>query len=155
MSAPQGFATDLHPRLAADCHPLGRTALCQLLLYRNDALPWFILVPDVRAAELHELACAERAALTREADALARYAREALACEKVNVAAIGNLVPQLHVHVVGRRRDDPCWPGVVWGRLAPDRPYGERAILRLREDLRSAMGLVPEAAGAPPEPPCP
>lgn len=109
----------VHPRLLADCHRLRRFALSHVLLHRNAGLPWLILVPEVGAeiAELHELDAAQRRALDEELDAVARFLKQGLGAHKINVAAIGNIVPQLHVHVVGRRRDDPCWPGVVWGNL--------------------------------------
>lgn len=110
----------VHPRLLADCHYLGRFALSHVLLHGNAGLPWFILVPEVGAevTELHELDAAQRRALDEELDVVARFLKQALGAHKINVAAIGNIVAQLHVHVVGRRRDDPCWPGVVWGNLA-------------------------------------
>lgn len=109
----------LHPRLVEDCHRLGRFRLSHLLLHRNASLPWLILVPETTdgAGELHELAPADRQALVEEVDAVARAVKGLPDVQKVNVAAIGNLVPQLHVHVVGRHPGDPCWPGVVWGNL--------------------------------------
>ncbi len=112
---------ELHPRLLEDCHRLGRFGLCHLLLHRNASLPWLILVPEVSGGvrELYELEHASRRALTEEIDAVARYVKASMGAQKINVAAIGNLVPQLHVHVVGRHPGDPCWPGVVWGNLPP------------------------------------
>ena len=78
-------------------------------------------MPEVSGGvrELYELEPASRRALTEEIDAVARYVKAAMGAQKINVAAIGNLVPQLHVHVVGRHPGDPCWPGVVWGNLPP------------------------------------
>lgn len=113
----------VHPRLLADCHRLGRFALSHVLLHKSAGLPWFILVPEVGAevTDLHELDAAQRHALDEELDEVARFLKQALGAHKINVAAIGNIVSQLHVHVVGRRRDDPCWPGVVWGNL-PEGP---------------------------------
>jgi diadenosine tetraphosphate (Ap4A) HIT family hydrolase len=110
---------ELHPQLLADCHPVGRLALSHVLLQRNAALPWLILVPEVVAdvRELYELDPAERRVLDAEIDVLARYLKRSLGAQKINVAAIGNIVPQLHIHVVGRHPADPCWPGVVWGNL--------------------------------------
>lgn len=112
-----GFS--LHPRLLEDCHLLGRLALCQVLLHRNSTLPWFILVPgcDAGISEWHELPAVQRRQLEHESMLVSRFLRTRLDVHKVNIAAIGNVVAQLHVHVIGRRRDDPCWPGVVWGRL--------------------------------------
>jgi diadenosine tetraphosphate (Ap4A) HIT family hydrolase len=112
---------ELHPQLLADCHHIGRLNLSQVLLHRNASLPWLILVPEVGAdvRELYELEVHSRRTLDAEIDTLARYLKQSLGAQKVNVAAIGNLVPQLHIHVVGRHPADPCWPGVVWGNLPP------------------------------------
>jgi diadenosine tetraphosphate (Ap4A) HIT family hydrolase len=112
---------ELHPQLLADCHPVGRFVLSHVLLHRNASLPWLILVPEVSAdvRELYELAVESRRQLDAEIDTLAPYLKHSLGAQKINVAAIGNLVPQLHIHVVGRHPGDPCWPGVVWGNLPP------------------------------------
>jgi diadenosine tetraphosphate (Ap4A) HIT family hydrolase len=112
---------ELHPQLLADCHPVGRFPLSHVLLHRNASLPWLILVPEVSAdvRELYELAVESRRQLDAEIDTLAPYLKQSLGAQKINVAAIGNLVPQLHIHVVGRHPGDPCWPGVVWGNLPP------------------------------------
>jgi diadenosine tetraphosphate (Ap4A) HIT family hydrolase len=112
---------ELHPQLLADCHQVGRLALSHVLLHRNASLPWLILVPEVSAdvRELYELDARDRRALDAEIDMLARYLKQSLGAHKINVAAIGNLVPQLHIHIVGRHPGDPCWPGVVWGNLPP------------------------------------
>jgi len=112
---------EIHPRLLEDCHRLGRFALSHLLLHRNAGLPWLILVPEVAqgVTELYQLQASDRRELDAEIDTLARYLQDSLGAQKINVAAIGNLVPQLHVHVVGRHPGDPCWPGVVWGNLPP------------------------------------
>lgn len=122
---------ELHPRLRADCHELGVLHLSCLLLSRNASVPWFILVPEVVGGikEWDELDTRQRVLLDAEICLLARYARASLGAAKINIAAIGNVVPQFHVHVVGRRPDDPCWPGVVWGRLpaGPDWPAERRA----------------------------
>lgn len=119
-----GFA--LHPRLVEDCHELGRLASARLLLHRNASLPWFILVPEQAAAvtEWHELAAERRRELDGAICRVARLLRRDPRVQKVNIAAIGNLVPQLHVHIVGRWPGDPCWPGVVWGRLPAGPEWG-------------------------------
>jgi len=106
----------LDPRLAADTHKLGELALSEVLLMDNALLPWFILVPRVTATELFQLDGPQRQQLFDETTALAAFVSNAFPVDKLNVAAIGNVVAQLHVHVVGRRRDDFAWPGVVWGR---------------------------------------
>jgi diadenosine tetraphosphate (Ap4A) HIT family hydrolase len=114
---------EVHARLLEDCHSLGRFDLSHVLLHRNATLPWFILVPEVGAGvtELHELDPAQGRLLAGEMQRVARFVKECLGATKINTAAIGNIVAQLHVHVIGRNTEDPCWPGVVWGRL-PDGP---------------------------------
>ena len=112
-----GFALD--PAFAASNVRLGRTALNHVLAADNAAVPWFVLVPETQAIELCDLDPATHAALMDEVHRLGRAVRNELGVDKLNVAAIGNVVRQLHVHVVGRRRDDYCWPDVVWGRPAP------------------------------------
>lgn len=112
----------LDPRLAADCIELGLLHGSRLLLMNNALVPWFILVPETEATELHELPAAQQAAVLAAVNALSGLLKNRLDAEKINVAAIGNVVAQLHVHVVGRRADDFCWPGVVWG-ARQRRPY--------------------------------
>lgn len=131
------FALD--PRLAADCHRLGELALSEVLLLDNALVPWFVLVPHVAETELFRLAAAPRQQLFDEITAVATHVEEAFPVDKLNIAAIGNVVAQLHVHVVGRRRDDFAWPGVVWGR--PERTaYAATAVATIRDRLAHAFG---------------
>ena len=127
----------LHPQLAADCRPLASLPLSELLLHRNAAVPWFILVPRVNETELCDLAAPDRVQLQRETDAVARFVRERFDVSKLNVAAIGNLVPQLHVHVVGRHTEDPCWPNPVWGYLKDGAEWSEDQVASLRDAVRA------------------
>jgi diadenosine tetraphosphate (Ap4A) HIT family hydrolase len=129
----------LHPQLARDCRRLGRLPLCHVLLHRNGAVPWFILVPEVAERELYRVVGPARAALDREVDAVAAFVFDHFPVEKLNVAAIGNLVPQLHIHVVGRRSDDACWPQPVWGHLTQEHPYREQEVARVTEALAAAL----------------
>ncbi|UEM04434.1 HIT family protein [Skermanella rosea] len=131
----------LHDRLAADTvlvHPL---TLCQLLCMNNRVWPWLILVParpDV--TELHHLPAGDRAVLMEEIAQASALLDGMFRPDKLNVAAIGNVVPQLHVHVVARRRDDPAWPNPVWGSGIAE-PYApadlDALVLRLRDSLRT------------------
>ena len=107
----------------------------------NDAnYPWLILVPRrAGAAEIIDLAEDEQFALTREIARACRALKAITACDKLNVAAIGNIVPQLHVHIVARRRDDAAWPKPVWG-AAPAKPYDAKARDTLMTRLREAFG---------------
>lgn len=133
-------AFTLNERLARDCHTLADLELSRLLLMNNALLPWFILVPRVEAVELHELTPPQQSQLLEEINLLSRFLQRHFSPDKLNVAAIGNVVRQLHIHLVARRRDDLCWPGVVWGeqrRTAYDQPSLDRIARRLRRFLPS------------------
>jgi diadenosine tetraphosphate (Ap4A) HIT family hydrolase len=120
---------ELHPQLAADTHPVAAFELSELRLMDDANYPWLILVPRIAGAhELVDLDATQRHALTDEIDRAARALRDAFHPHKLNVAALGNLVPQLHVHVIARYELDPAWPAPVWGRVAA-RPYSPEALV--------------------------
>jgi len=134
---------DLHPQLAADCTVVGELPLCRLLLMDDANYPWCILVPRRSGIrEIHELAEADQAALLREVTRLSAAMQHAFAADKMNVAALGNVVPQLHVHVVARRVDDAAWPKPVWGAVARRR-YAEADCAAVVARLRESLGLTP------------
>jgi diadenosine tetraphosphate (Ap4A) HIT family hydrolase len=113
----------LHPQLLADGLVVGATPLCQLILMNDAQYPWFVLVPrraDVR--EIYQLDEADQMQLWRESARLGQALMRAYRGDKLNVAALGNVVPQLHIHHIVRYRHDPSWPAPVWGRHPP-RPY--------------------------------
>ena len=132
---------DIHPQLRADCHTLGRYALCHLLLHRNAAVSWFILVPETDLPDLLDLPPPERDAAVAESAAVAAFVKNTLGWPKVNFGAIGNLVPQLHLHVVGRRPGDACWPAPVWGNLSDGRSYQTDELGDLTRRLAEQTGL--------------
>jgi diadenosine tetraphosphate (Ap4A) HIT family hydrolase len=134
-------AFQIDERLLADSHLLGRLTAGPVLLHRNATLPWFILVPETDLVELHQLPDALRVQVVGGQDGLARFLVRHFRCQKVNTAALGNQVRQLHVHVIGRWEDDPCWPGPVWGRLPPGPEYGADDIDGLRQALVEAVGM--------------
>lgn len=106
----------LHERLAADTVPLGDLPLCRVLLMRNRLFPWLILVPRrAGAVEIHRLSVADQRQLTQETSAAAQVLEQMFQPDKINTGALGNVVSQLHIHVIARRRTDPAWPGPVWG----------------------------------------
>jgi diadenosine tetraphosphate (Ap4A) HIT family hydrolase len=113
MQQAQTFPLD--ERLAQDCYLLADLKLCRLLLMNNALLPWFILVPAVEVVELHELSTAQQHQLLEEINLISRFVQQHFTADKLNVAAIGNIVRQMHIHIVARKRNDICWPGVVWG----------------------------------------
>lgn len=128
---------ELHPQLKQDCLLLGRFPLCRLLLMQDANYPWFILVPDRdEVTEIHQLDADDRQQLMRESCALAVVLSTQFTADKLNIAALGNVVPQLHVHHVVRYRDDPAWPAPVWG-CVPPRPYTAGALAELLEKLRA------------------
>ena len=116
----------LHPRLAADCLRLGAFPLSELLLMNDARYPWYILVPRREGIrEIYALAEADQSQLLHESSTLARAMVEALAPHKLNIAAIGNIVPQLHLHHVARFTGDAAWPAPVWGRGEAEPYAGE------------------------------
>jgi diadenosine tetraphosphate (Ap4A) HIT family hydrolase len=127
---------ELHPQLQKDCLVIGRFPLCHLLLMRDANYPWFILVPDREAVtEIHQLSSADRGQLMRESCALAGVLAGRFNADKLNIAALGNVVPQLHVHHVVRYRVDPAWPAPVWG-CVPPRPYTAEALAEVLAKVR-------------------
>ena len=132
-----GFALD--PRLAADTAPVCDLALSTLRLMRDARFPWAILVPRIAGAvEIADLSPADRATLMEEVAQVSHALRRVAPCDKLNVGALGNLVPQLHVHVVARRKGDAAWPGPVWGSGGAE-PYGPGELDRIVGDLRAAL----------------
>ncbi|RYU61956.1 HIT domain-containing protein [Methylolobus aquaticus] len=136
----------LHPRLAGDCLTLGTLPLCRVLLMNDRTYPWLILVPQRNGiAEICELSEADQHVLIAESSRVAQAMLTLFKPDKLNIAAIGNLVPQLHVHHVARFRSDPAWPGTVWGRERgepyPAEQVGEllQAFLRHLPDLQASV----------------
>ena len=120
-------------QLAADTIPVGDLALSSVLLMDDARFPWFILVPRRPGlTELTDLSDEDAATLMSETRIATRVVLDLARPDKVNVGALGNLVPQLHVHVIGRFRSDPAWPGPVWGQ-GSRAPYPAHAAAALVE----------------------
>lgn len=136
----------IDPAFLGASEALGDLALSHVRLQRDARFPWLILIPRVAGArELEDLAEGERDLLLEEivaAGGAARAVGEALGSPtpKLNVGQLGNLTPQLHVHVVGRRPDDAAWPGPVWGFGAPE-PYAAEDLAVAIREARRALGL--------------
>ena len=129
----------LHPQLADDTHPLAQFALCEVRLMDDANHPWLILVPRVEnAVEVIDLDAAQQAQLMQEIDRASRALQAAVKPHKLNVAALGNVVPQLHVHVIARFHDDIAWPRPVWG-MATAQPYSPELLIARVEVLRAAL----------------
>jgi diadenosine tetraphosphate (Ap4A) HIT family hydrolase len=138
-------AFTLHPQLAADTVPVGDLALTRVLLTNDANYPWLILVPRRPGlVDLIDVDPADRAALTAEIDQAARALKAITECEKLNVAALGNVVPQLHVHVIGRRHSDAAWPKPIWG-VVPTIPYDAQLRDGFVTALRRALKLDPSS----------
>jgi diadenosine tetraphosphate (Ap4A) HIT family hydrolase len=130
----------LHPRLKQDCISIGRLDLCQLLMMNDSQYPWFILVPEKAGIkEIYQLDKPDQHTLLEESSYLAENLAALYKADKINIAAIGNLVPQLHIHHIARYRSDKAWPDPVWGKFAAI-PYTQQQIAdnitRIKEQLR-------------------
>ncbi|GLK74402.1 HIT domain-containing protein [Ancylobacter dichloromethanicus] len=130
----------LDPRLETDSFPVAELKLATLRLMDDSRFPWVILVPRRPGlAELIDLDPADRAVLTGEIDAVSRALRSLTDCDKLNVAALGNMVRQLHVHVIARFEGDAAWPGAVWGAGGERQSYGAPQAMLLAGRLRGAL----------------
>lgn len=132
----KGF--ELDRRLERDSEPLMWLGLCELRVMNDSRWPWLLLIPQRRdAIEFHELTPLDQTMLTFEISLVSDGLKKATGCHKINVAWLGNVVPQLHVHVIARNEDDPAWPGPVWGHAGTE-PYR-------REDLHSFVSAIRSA----------
>jgi len=131
----------IHERLQQDCIIIGRFNLCQLLMMNDSQYPWFILVPErVNIKEIYELNSVDRQLLNEESCLLAEKLAELFNADKMNIAAIGNMVPQLHIHHIVRYKTDKAWPAPVWGKFAAQ-PYNEQQIIELMTKLKAQLKL--------------
>jgi len=107
---------EIHPQLRADCFHLGELNNCTLLLHKNALVHWFILVPHSHQTEIFKLATDQQNTLQQTINRIASFVDTRFKTDKLNIATIGNIVPQLHVHIIGRQIHDFCWPNPVWGQ---------------------------------------
>lgn len=127
---------ELHPQLAADTFLLGESDLNLLLLMNDSNYPWFILVPKRESVrELFQLPQRDQYQMNDESALLAETLMDSFQAHKVNIAALGNMVPQLHVHHIARFTSDPCWPKPVWGQASAT-PYSDSGRASVAEKLR-------------------
>lgn len=132
----------LDPQLAADTVTLGRLALCRFLLMTDSRYPWLILVPERDGAtEIVDLVGADRMLLMEEIAVASHALRRLVQPDKINVAALGNRVRQLHVHVIARFHSDPAWPNPVWG-VGTAQPYPPHALGALVDRFASVLSLA-------------
>jgi len=129
----------LHNKLKDDTLEIISLALSRVLLMNDSSFPWLVLVPardGIR--EIHELCVGDRAVLIEEVAAASEIIQVLFSPDKINVGALGNLVPQLHIHVIGRFRADSAWPGPVWG-AGTARPYTEEELNTVSVRIRKAF----------------
>lgn len=130
---------ELDSRLQQDAVVLGDFPLSRLLLSNDARYPWFILVPRREGvSEVFQLGGEDQRALWSETTLLAELLKDVFKADKINIATLGNVVSQLHMHVIVRYRNDDAWPAPVWGRH-PARPYEPEQVAGLRDRLRSVM----------------
>lgn len=130
----------LHERLAAGSADLGTHGICRVLLKNNAHFLWLLLVPEVAESvtELHHLTEEQYASVTSSIRTISAFVEQNFPVDKLNVAAIGNQVSQLHIHIVGRRKDDVAWPGVVWA-CSEKQAYETTSWQQLQETLRPLL----------------
>jgi len=129
----------LHPQLEKDCVVLGQFLLSKLLLMRDANYPWLILVPDRDGVtEIFQLDEADQQQLQRESSCIAKLLAKEFNADKINIAALGNIVPQLHIHHVARFTDDVAWPAPVWG-ACPAKAYSEEQLGKMIAGVKTAL----------------
>lgn len=124
----------LHTQIEADSVFLRDLVLSQLRLQNQSLVPWLILLPRRDVTEIYQLSAEDRTQLMEEIATVSRVLVKAFHPDKINVGALGNYVPQMHVHVVGRYKNDPAWPQPVWGKLL-NSPYQPAALDNIKQKL--------------------
>lgn len=130
---------NLNPQLASDTHLLLDTESSLILLHNNASIPWIIIVPKTDETEVFDLPDAMQKSINEMTKQIAQFFKQQFATEKMNIAAIGNIVSQLHIHVIGRKTGDACWPDVVWGNAYAFSDYSPQQI----EEMRAALLMIP------------
>jgi diadenosine tetraphosphate (Ap4A) HIT family hydrolase len=130
---------ELHRQLEADTEPVLWLGLCELRAMNDRRWPWLVLVPqrpDIE--EIHDLTPLDQTMVTFETNLVAQALKRLTGCSKINTGALGNVVRQLHIHVVARSEGDPGWPGPVWGHGARE-PYRRSELHQFAERVRAAL----------------
>ena len=131
---------ELDPRLQNDCFILNESERFFILLMNNSLVPWFILVPKTDKTELYELDKDTQAAIQDKINLLSEFIKQEYQVDKLNIAAIGNIVQQMHVHIIGRYKSDIYWPGVVWGGSEKE-TYDKKNVEQIKMKLKSILEL--------------
>ena len=129
----------LDEQLKADTHYLFSRSSFHILLHKNASIPWIILVPETDVVEIYDLSDTLQSTFFKTTKIIGSYFEGKFNIEKMNIAAIGNIVKQLHIHVIGRKDSDACWPEVVWGCKYPFAGYTQSQIDKITHDLSSLI----------------
>jgi diadenosine tetraphosphate (Ap4A) HIT family hydrolase len=129
-------------QLLEECHHLGSLPLTEVLLSRNAALPWFILVPRTELQDVLDLPEDQRRAVLDECAAVSGFIKQVLGYDKVNFAGLGNVVPNMHLHIIGRAVGDDCWPQPVWNNLPAGKVYPGTQLHEWQAQLVERVGLM-------------
>ena len=130
---------EVDERLINDTVPLGDFALCRVLLMNDSRYPWLILVPRCSAvSEVVDLTAEQQQQLWLETSTVGQVLKDVYQADKINIATLGNVVSQLHIHVVVRMRDDAAWPAPVWGQ-GEAQPYSAEAVEQIKTQLHAAL----------------
>ena len=132
---------ELHPVLENDSVLIGRFGLCQIRLINDSNYPWVLLVPEREGVtEIHQLSVEDRSLLAEESAFISAILADLFEADKMNIAALGNMVRQLHVHHIVRYKTDPAWPAPIWGKL-PMKPYSDVALEETADKIAAALQL--------------
>lgn len=130
----------LDHRLENDCYRIAESEQFIVLLMNNRLVPWFILVPKTSETELYELDRTMQMAIMERTNQLSQFIKKEYEVDKLNIGAIGNIVKQMHIHVIGRYKSDAYWPGVVWGASQKE-AYDEENVAQIKMKLKSILEL--------------
>jgi diadenosine tetraphosphate (Ap4A) HIT family hydrolase len=133
----------IHSQLRKDSHIIGDMPSGILLLHRNAALHWFILVPDSDMSDVLDLPPDRAQSVFADCAAVSAFIKQSLGYPKVNLGALGNQVPQMHLHIIGRRVGDACWPDPVWGNLHHSSVYTAEKLQDIQSGLHESAALEP------------
>lgn len=129
----------IHPQLSSDSHELFEWQHCHIRLHKNATLPWLIIIPKTELVEFHDLSIDLQSKVTHISQIASTYFKTECGAEKINFAAIGNVVQQLHIHVIGRHTKDPLWPDVVWGNPMPEKAYPKKELDTIKLALMNQL----------------
>ncbi|MGY8974952.1 MAG: HIT domain-containing protein [Alphaproteobacteria bacterium] len=133
---------NLNKKLEADTHHISDLTLCRLLIMNNADYPWVILVPRrSNISEIYQLTEIDRKKLDFEVNEISKKLSDYFKADKINIASIGNIVSQLHIHIVVRNKKDLSWPETVWGK-SNNRPYSDNQLIKLKKEFQGMFAYL-------------